>query len=146
MKNTMTLQFSALSQNESFARVSVAAFVAQLDPTMDELTEIKTVVSEAVTNCIIHGYHNDPEGIVTIEVTLKDQTVELSIKDEGAGIEDVEEARQPLFTTKPEMERSGMGFTIMENFMDELSIVSHKGEGTIIRVKKHVANSKALIN
>ncbi|MGN1400791.1 MAG: anti-sigma F factor [Bacillus sp. (in: firmicutes)] len=146
MKNAMTLHFSALSQNESFARVSVAAFVAQLDPTMDELTEIKTVVSEAVTNAIIHGYNNDPEGIVTIEVSIADSVVEMIIKDEGTGIEDIEEARQPLFTTKPELERSGMGFTIMENFMDDLSVVSHKGEGTIVRLKKRVANSKVLCN
>ena len=142
----MKLQFSAQSQNESFARITVAAFVAQLDPTMDELTEIKTVVSEAVTNSIIHGYESDPTGIVTIEATLEDNTVELVIKDEGVGIHDIDEAKQPLFTTKPELERSGMGFTIMENFMDELSIVSHKGEGTIIRLKKHVTNSKALCN
>jgi stage II sporulation protein AB (anti-sigma F factor) len=146
MKNSMTLQFSAQSQNESFARATVAAFVAQLDPTMDELTEIKTVVSEAVTNSIIHGYDNDPNGIVTIEVCLEDHLVDLTIKDTGIGINDIEEARQPLFTTKPELERSGMGFTIMENFMDELTIVSHSGEGTIIRLKKHVANSKALCN
>lgn len=146
MKNTMKLQFSAQSQNESFARVTVAAFVAQLDPTMDELTEIKTVVSEAVTNSIIHGYENDSTGIVTIEASLEDNIVELIIKDEGVGIQDIDEAKQPLFTTKPELERSGMGFTIMENFMDELSIVSHKGEGTIIRLKKHVTNSKALCN
>lgn len=142
----MKLQFSAQSQNESFARVTVAAFVAQLDPTMDELTEIKTVVSEAVTNSIIHGYENDSTGIVTIEASLEDNIVELIIKDEGVGIQDIDEAKQPLFTTKPELERSGMGFTIMENFMDELSIVSHKGEGTIIRLKKHVTNSKALCN
>lgn len=142
----MKLQFSAQSQNESFARVTVAAFVAQLDPTMDELTEIKTVISEAVTNSIIHGYENDPTGIVTIEASLEDNIVELIIKDEGVGIQDIDEAKQPLFTTKPELERSGMGFTIMENFMDELSIISHKGEGTIIRLKKHVTNSKALCN
>lgn len=142
----MLLQFSAQSQNESFARVTVAAFVAQLDPTMDELTEIKTVVSEAVTNAIIHGYENDASGVVTIEASIEDFVVDLMIKDEGVGIDDIEEAKQPLFTTKPELERSGMGFTIMENFMDELSIVSHKGEGTIIRLKKHVANSKALCN
>lgn len=146
MKNSMTLQISAQSQNESFARATVAAFIAQLDPTMDELTEIKTVVSEAVTNCIIHGYDNDPNGIVTIEVSLENNVVELTVKDDGVGIEDVEEARQPLYTTKPELERSGMGFTIMENFMDELTVISHIGEGTIIRLKKHVANSKALCN
>jgi stage II sporulation protein AB (anti-sigma F factor) len=142
----MSLQFSALSQNESFARVTVAAFIAQLDPTMDELTEIKTVVSEAVTNSIIHGYENDPNGIVYITVSIEGHTVEMTIRDEGIGIEDVEEARQPLFTTKPELERSGMGFTIMENFMDEIKIVSHKGEGTIITLKKQLTNSKALCN
>lgn len=146
MKNSMTLQFSAQSQNESFARVTVAAFVAQLDPTMDELTEIKTVVSEAVTNSIIHGYDKNPNGIVTIEASIEDNIIDLMIKDEGVGIDNIDEARQPLFTTKPELERSGMGFTIMENFMDELSVISHRGEGTIIRLKKHVANSKALCN
>ena len=140
----MSLQFSALSQNESFARVAVASFVAQLDPTMDELTEIKTVVSEGVTNAIIHGYENDSSGIVSIEVTIEDNMIELIIKDTGVGIGDIEEAKQPLFTTKPELERSGMGFTIMENFMDELSIVSKKGEGTIVHLKKRVTTSKAL--
>ena len=146
MKNSMSLQFSALSQNESFARITVAAFVAQLDPTMDELTEIKTVVSEAVTNAIIHGYESNPNGLVYLDVTLEDNVVELTIKDEGIGIEDVEEAKQPLFTTKPELERSGMGFTIMENFMDEMKIISHKGVGTIVTLKKHVTNSKAICN
>ena len=146
MKNSMSLQFSALSQNESFARITVAAFVAQLDPTMDELTEIKTVVSEAVTNAIIHGYESNPNGLVYLDVTLEDNVVELTIKDEGIGIEDVEEAKQPLFTTKPELERSGMGFTIMENFMDEMKIISHKGVGTIVTLRKHVTNSKAICN
>ncbi|WP_019242107.1 MULTISPECIES: anti-sigma F factor [Bacillus] len=146
MRNSMSLEFSALSQNESFARVTVAAFIAQLDPTMDELTEIKTVVSEAVTNAIIHGYESNPNGTVKIEASIEDNVIDLMIKDEGVGISDIDEARQPLFTTKPELERSGMGFTIMENFMDELNIVSHPGEGTIIRLKKHVTNSKALCN
>jgi stage II sporulation protein AB (anti-sigma F factor) len=146
MKNMMKIQFSALSQNESFARVTVAAFIAQLDPTMDELTEIKTVVSEAVTNSIIHGYESDPNGIVYISVTLEDHVVELTIKDEGKGIPDVEEARQPLFTTKPELERSGMGFTIMENFMDDIIVNSHPGKGTEIRLRKHLSTSKMLCN
>jgi stage II sporulation protein AB (anti-sigma F factor) len=146
MKNVMQLQFSALSQNESFARVTVASFVAQLDPTMDELTEIKTVVSEAVTNAIIHGYESDPNGIVYISVSLEDAYVELSIKDEGIGIPDVEEARQPLFTTKPELERSGMGFTIMENFMDDIEVKSQPGKGTEIRLRKHLSTSKMLCN
>ena len=147
MRNTMNLEFSALSQNESFARITVASFVAQLDPTMDELTEIKTVVSEAVTNAIIHGYESDPKGIIYIAVSmdLEEETVELSIKDKGIGIRDVEEARQPLYTTKPELERSGMGFTIMENFMDEIMIESSRGEGTTIRLMKNLSKSKAFI-
>ncbi|MEK3853279.1 MULTISPECIES: anti-sigma F factor [Cytobacillus] len=146
MKNVMNLEFSALSQNESFARVTVAAFIAQLDPTMDELTEIKTVVSEAVTNSIIHGYENDPNGVVYISVLIEDGFIDLTIKDKGLGIMDVEEARQPLFTTKPELERSGMGFTIMENFMDEIEIQSQPGIGTEIRLRKHLSNSKMLCN
>ncbi|RFU69172.1 anti-sigma F factor [Bacillus sp. V59.32b] len=146
MKNKMDIKFSALSQNESFARITVAAFIAQLDPTLDELTEIKTVVSEAVTNSIIHGYENDPDGIIYISVVIDGEAVELEVRDEGSGIDDVDEAVQPLYTTKPELERSGMGFTIMENFMDEMKVISHKGEGTIIRLKKHLTKSKALAN
>ena len=146
MKNEMKLQFSAMSQNESFARVTVAAFITQLDPTMDELTEIKTVVSEAVTNAIIHGYNSDPNGIVYISLSLENGFIELTIKDEGIGILDVEEARQPLFTTKPELERSGMGFTIMENFMDDIEVQSQPGKGTEIRLRKHLTTSKMLCN
>ncbi|MBV7507202.1 anti-sigma F factor [Bacillus sp. sid0103] len=146
MKNEMNLQFSALSQNESFARVTVAAFIAQLDPNMDELTEIKTVVSEAVTNAIIHGYENDPNGLVYIQVIIEDSLIDLTIKDVGLGIVDVEEARQPLFTTKPDLERSGMGFTIMENFMDEVEVHSQPGRGTEVRLRKHLQNRKMLCN
>lgn len=146
MKNKMQLQFNALSQNESFARVTVAAFIAQLDPTIDELTEIKTVVSEAVTNAIIHGYESNPDGIVYISVTLEDGIIEMSIRDEGLGITDIEEARQPLYTTKPELERSGMGFTIMENFMDEMEIQTSVGKGTEVRLTKHLAKSQMLCN
>jgi stage II sporulation protein AB (anti-sigma F factor) len=146
MRNEMHLQFSALSQNESFARVTVAAFVAQLDPTMDELTEIKTVVSEAVTNAIIHGYNNDPNGMVYISVVIDNGVVHITIKDEGVGIANIEEARQPLFTTKPELERSGMGFTIMENFMDEVVIHSEVNKGTTVHLTKYLTKSKALCN
>jgi len=146
VKNEMNLQFSALSQNESFARVTVAAFIVQLDPNMDELTEIKTVVSEAVTNAIIHGYENDPNGIVYIQVIIEDGLIDLTIKDVGMGIVDVEEARQPLFTTKPDLERSGMGFTIMENFMDEVEVHSQPGRGTEVRLRKHLQNRKMLCN
>lgn len=146
MKNEMNLQFSALSQNESFARVTVAAFIAQLDPTMDELTEIKTVVSEAVTNAIIHGYENDSKGIVYIDVSIEDNVIDMTIRDKGIGIVDVEEARQPLFTTKPDLERSGMGFTIMENFMDEVEVLTQPGKGTKVKLRKHLQSRKMLCN
>ncbi|MCD8508949.1 MAG: anti-sigma F factor [Bacillus sp. (in: Bacteria)] len=146
MKNRMELSFTALSQNESFARVTVGAFVAQLDPTMDELTEIKTVVSEAVTNAIIHGYNEDPKGEVFVEVELEADTVRLIIRDKGIGIHNVDEARQPLFTSKPELERSGMGFTIMENFMDEVSIQSEPMVGTTVSLVKTLSKQRALCN
>lgn len=142
----MQLTFSSLSQNESFARVAVAAFIAQLDPTMDELTEIKTVVSEAVTNAIIHGYEQNPAGVVHISAAIEDGVIDLVIRDEGVGISDIDEARQPLFTTKPELERSGMGFTIMENFMDKLEVESQPGTGTTIRLIKYLTKNKALCN
>jgi stage II sporulation protein AB (anti-sigma F factor) len=146
MKNEMKLEFKAISQNESFARVTVAAFAAQLDPTIDELTEIKTVVSEAVTNSIIHGYEGDPNGIVSITASLENDLLEITIKDEGRGILDVEEARTPLYTTKPELERSGMGFTIMENFMDDIHVQSQPGKGTVVRLRKHLSTSKMICN
>lgn len=142
----MHIEFSAVSENESFARVTVAAFITQLDPTMDELTEIKTVVSEAVTNAIIHGYENQDQGMVHIACEMNDGAVEIRIWDEGIGIENLEEAKQPLYTSKPELERSGMGFTIMENFMDEVDITSFPGEGTTVRLVKHLNKSKTLCN
>ncbi|MFC0523081.1 anti-sigma F factor [Pontibacillus salicampi] len=145
-KNEMHIQFSALSENESFARVTVAAFVTQLDPTMDELTELKTVVSEAVTNSIIHGYNDTEEGLVHIDCILVDGSVEVTIWDDGMGIPNLEEAKQPLYTSKPELERSGMGFTIMENFMDEVDITSIPGQGTTVRLVKHLKKSKTLCN
>jgi stage II sporulation protein AB (anti-sigma F factor) len=144
--NFMTLQFASRSQNESFARVSVAAFVSQLDPTLEELTDIKTVVSEAVTNSIIHGYDERTDGIVTISASIEGDRVTISVEDSGNGIEDVEMAREPLFTTKPEMERSGMGFTIMENFMDDVAIVSVPGQGTKVTMVKRIESKKALYN
>ncbi|MBO8154889.1 MAG: anti-sigma F factor [Bacillaceae bacterium] len=146
MKNEMHLEFSARSENESFARVSVASFVAQIDPTMDELTEIKTVVSEAVTNAIIHGYGEKEDGMVYIDCYLHDDAVEIDIRDEGVGIENVDEARQPLYTSKPELERSGMGFTIMENFMDEVEVSSAPGLGTTVKLKKYFKKSETLCN
>lgn len=145
-KNVMSVQFAALSENESFARVVVAAFVTRLDPTMDELNDLRTVVSEAVTNCIIHGYDSDPNGLVYISAAIEGETVSLIIEDRGRGIEDLELAQQPLYTSKPELERSGMGFTIMENFMDEFEVTSEPGRGTTIRMKKTIVSKKALFN
>ncbi|GGJ94301.1 anti-sigma F factor [Lentibacillus kapialis] len=139
MKNEMFVEFASVSENESFARVTVASFVAQLDPTMDELTEIKTVVSEAVTNAIIHGYNNEPGHHVSISCVLHEDEVELTIKDTGTGIGDVNEARQPLYTSKPELERSGMGFTIIENFMDVLEIISSPETGTTVHMTKQLS-------
>jgi stage II sporulation protein AB (anti-sigma F factor) len=144
MNNKMTLEFLAISENESFARVGVASFIAPLDPTMDELTEIKTVVSEAVTNAVIHGYENQCNGMVKIIAEISGRTLKLTISDEGVGIEDLEEAKQPLFTTKPELERSGMGFTIMENFMDHVRVESSMGKGTTIYLEKELIKNKAL--
>ena len=134
-ENEMRLEFLSKSNNESFARIAVAAFVAQLDPTIDEISDIKTAVSEAVTNSIIHGYE-EKEGIVKIECRLFANSIEIEIADNGKGIENIEKARQALYTSKPELERSGMGFTIMESFMDEVKIESVLGLGTKVTMKK----------
>ncbi|SHF58289.1 anti-sigma F factor [Ornithinibacillus halophilus] len=146
MKNEMNVEFSSVSSNESFARVTVASFVSQLDPTMEELTEIKTVVSEAVTNSIIHGYNEEPDHKISISCILNDGEVEITIKDSGIGMEDIEEARQPLYTSKPELERSGMGFTIIENFMDSVEVISKPGQGTTVHMKKQLTKSKTVYN
>ena len=135
--NEMKLEFSSKSSNEAFARITVAAFVAQLDPTIEELADIKTAVSEAVTNCIIHGYENK-EGIVKIIAKILKNTVMIEVSDTGKGIENVEMARKPLYTSKANLERSGMGFTIMESFMDEIDIQSVLGLGTKVIMKKAI--------
>ena len=139
VKNFMELRIPSKSQNEAFARVAAAAFASQLDPTIEELADIKTAVSEAVTNSIIHGYE-DCEGIITIKCRMDEYGVEIEVKDEGKGIEDVEKARQPLYTSKPELERSGMGFTVMETFMDEVEVYSEKGKGTVVFMRKKFAS------
>jgi stage II sporulation protein AB (anti-sigma F factor) len=144
--NFMKLEFASRSENEAFARVAVASFIAQLDPTMNELTDIKTVVSEAVTNAIIHGYDNAANEIITIIAEIAGEQITITVQDTGAGIVDLEQARQPLYTSKPEMERSGMGFTIMENFMDEVEIVTGVGKGTIVKMTKRIESKKALYN
>lgn len=145
-KNNMRLEFSSISENEAFARVAVASFVSQLDPTMADLTDIKTVVSEAVTNAIIHGYENDPSQTVVIETSIEDNQVEITISDSGVGIDNIDEARRPLYTSKPELERSGMGFTIMENFMDSLEIISSPGAGTTVKLVKRLKTNQPLTN
>jgi len=142
IKNEMKIEFLSKSANESFARIAVASFASQLDPTIEEIADIKTAVSEAVTNSIIHGYENS-EGIVKVKARLYEDEIEIEISDNGAGIENIEEAREPLYTTKGNLERSGMGFTIMENFMDELSVESIVGLGTkIVMIKKIKKESK----
>lgn len=138
-ENKMKLEFLSKSSNEAFARITVASFAAQLDPSIEEISDIKTAVSEAVTNSIIHGYDNKI-GAIHIECTLFANSIEIIIADDGKGIENIEKAKEPLYTTKPELERSGMGFTIMENFMDELKIESALGEGTKITMKKVINN------
>jgi stage II sporulation protein AB (anti-sigma F factor) len=143
--NVMELTFASRSENESFARVAVASFISQLDPTMEELTDIKTVVSEAVTNAVIHGYQEKPDGMITIRTEIHGNEVAITIEDEGVGIPDVEKARQPLFTSKPELERSGMGFTIMENFMDQVEVESARGKGTRIRLMKRLKTQQQTI-
>lgn len=133
--NEMKLEFVSKSNNEAFARITVAAFASQLDPTIEEIADIKTAVSEAVTNAIIHAYE-DTEGIVKVEAKLLDNTIEIEVSDAGKGIEDIEMAKQPLFTSKPDLERSGMGFTIMDSFMDDMKIESVVGLGTKVTMKK----------
>ena len=137
LNNKMKLEFISKSSNEAFARLTVAAFVSQLDPTIEELADIKTAVSEAVTNCIIHGY-DKKQGIVKIIAKLKENEVIIEISDNGKGIENIEVAKEPLYTTKPNLERSGMGFTIMESFMDKLEIESIVGLGTKVTMSKKI--------
>jgi stage II sporulation protein AB (anti-sigma F factor) len=137
--NRMKLQFLNRSENESFARVAVAAFVAPLDPTVEELTEIKTAVSEAVSNAIIYAYSDGEDGWVTLECSVEDDgRVTITVADDGIGIEDVKMAREPLYTTRPGEERSGMGFTVMESFMDKVEVESEPGQGTKVTMIKNL--------
>jgi len=135
-ENMMKIEFSSRSQNESFARVAVASFASQLDPTLEEISDVKTAVSEAVTNAIIHGYGDNKEGKVIIETILNKNEISISVMDEGCGISDIKKAREPLYTSRPDLERSGMGFTVMETFMDSVEIESSENVGTRIRMKK----------
>ena len=135
-KNRMKIEFLSKSENEGFARVAVAAFISQLDPTIEELTDVKTAVSEAVTNAIIHGYENREDEIVFIEASIQEREATITVEDQGLGIEDIGLAMQPLYTSRPDLERSGMGFTVMETFMDSLQVISEKNKGTKVIMKK----------
>ncbi len=139
----MTLEFESISQNESFARTVVAAFATQLDPTIEELADIKTAVSEAVTNCIIHGYDNSV-GIIRMHCVINRNELLVEIQDHGIGIENIEKAMEPLYTSRPELERSGMGFSFMEAFMDELEVLSEPGSGTLVRMIKKIGKQEKL--
>ena len=141
IKNEMKIEFLSKSANEAFARISVAAFASQLDPTIEEIADIKTSVSEAVTNAIIHAYPNK-DGIVKLRAILLENEIEIEVSDSGEGIANIEEAKEPLFTTKGNLERSGMGFTIMENFMDKLKVESIVGLGTKITMSKKIKSNK----
>lgn len=135
-ENKMKIEFLSKSQNEAFARVAVAAFIAQIDPTIEELSDVKTAVSEAVTNSIIHGYQEKHDEFVYVETKIEGNEVTITVEDNGVGIDNIEKVREPLYTSRPDLERSGMGFTVMESFMDEVEVTSKKGQGTKIIMKK----------
>ena len=135
--NEMELVFDSISVNEGFARVAVAAFMTQLNPTLEEVADVKTAVSEAVTNAIIHGYEKKVEKI-RIHCHLKEQVIYIEVQDYGKGIENVKQAMEPMYTSKPELERSGMGFSFMEAFMDEISVESEPGKGTLVKMQRKI--------
>lgn len=136
-ENEITFIFDSCSENESLARTVIAAFIARMDPTLEELSDVKTAVSEAVTNAVIHGYDGG-EGKITIHSWIEDNMVRIEVSDKGVGIPDIDKAMEPLYTTKPEMERSGMGFAFMEAFMDDLEVISSEGNGTTVRMRKTI--------
>ena len=135
-RQAMSMKIDSLSENEEFARVVVAVFAARLNPTLEEMDDIKTAVSEAVTNAVIHGYRNGP-GIITMEAAVEENLLSVTVSDDGIGIANVEQAMEPMFTTLPE-ERSGMGFSFMEAFMDRIEVVSAPGKGTSVTMRKKI--------
>ena len=145
MKNTneMEIRFDSRSANEGFARVAVASFLTQLNPTVEEVADVKTAVSEAVTNAIIHGYENEIHK-VHIRCRIEENIFSVEVRDQGRGIENVEEAMQPMYTTKPEQDRSGMGFAFMEAFMDSVEVESEPGEGTKVKMKKTIGKGREI--
>ena len=138
MQNKMSLSFISISQNEAFARNVIASFMLTLNPTLTEISDVKTAVSEAVTNAIVHGYKNEI-GIVEINAEIDGEIIHIEIKDGGVGIENVDLAKEPFFTTGEESERSGMGFTVMSSFMDSLEVISKLNEGTTVKMSKKIA-------
>ncbi|HEY8389419.1 MAG TPA: anti-sigma F factor [Clostridia bacterium] len=136
--NEMTLIIPALSKNESFARSTVAAFAVDMDPSLEEINDIKTAVCEAVTNSIVHGYQKQGDGLITINAKIIGKVLHITISDNGVGIEDIDKARQPYFTTKPEEERAGMGFTVMETFMDTLEVLPNENGGLKVIMTKTI--------
>ncbi len=136
--NKISIILDAISENEAFARVSVSAFATQLNPTLEQLDDIKMAISEAVTNAIIHGYDGIENGQVYINCKIAKDTLYIEIEDKGKGIENIQKAMEPLYTSKPEMERSGMGFTVMEAFMDNIKVISEIGKGTKIYLEKKI--------
>ena len=143
IKNWMQMEFSAVSENEQLARIAVASFITPLDPTLEEMADVKTAVSEAVTNAIIHGYE-EKSGNVYIRCRLEGDLLEVEVEDKGKGIEDIEQAMEPMYTTKPERDRSGMGFSFMEAFMDEVEVMSIPGMGTTVLMKKKLGTDSWL--
>ena len=141
--NEMELLFDSRSENEGFARVAVSAFLTQMNPTLEEVEDVRTAVSEAVTNAIIHGYEGK-EGTIRILSRICDGVFYIEIKDDGVGIPDVAKAMEPLFTTKPDLERSGLGFVFMQSFMDEVEVESKSGEGTLVKMKKHIGKGQEI--
>ncbi len=140
--NEMEMKFKSLPENEAFARTSVSLFITPLNPTLDELNDIKTAVSEAVTNAVIHGYE-ESFGEIFLKCGIKQNTVYIKIEDKGKGIENIEQAMSPLYTSKPNLGRSGLGFTVMESFMDEIKVSSSAGEGTIIEMTKKITGGNS---
>ena len=144
LKNEMKLEFDAVSENEAFARVAVTAFISPLNPTIEEISDVKTAVSEAVTNSVIHGYDDEfmksnqieGPGKIYMHCLIEEDVLHIEVRDTGKGIENIEQAMEPLYTSRPDMERSGMGFSFMEAFMDDLEVISKPGCGTVILMKK----------
>ena len=143
IKNWMQMEFQAISENEQLARIVVASFITPLNPTLEEMADVKTAVSEAVTNAIIHGYE-EKEGLIYLRCRLNGDLLEVEIEDKGKGIDNIDQAMEPMFTTKPDRDRSGMGFSFMEAFMDELEVTSIPGAGTVVTMKKKLGTDSWL--